>query len=372
MYFSISKDLNVDLITSVTSGLESFIAELEADIIDSNLEDVTGMESLHVMSSSIAEAGISIFGLEAEENEAAKTSKVKAFVDKLKDIWRKFVNYFMMFLDGYIRRYRSILKHLEDVDNAITSALELPNIDSKEVTIKNAPIFINNPSNYTNSAARLAGLFGASAIVLHKTKFKQDSSKSDEDFVTDMNRGISGILAGVDLVKKANDESHVLQFGNDNIGEFYNILDDIREGKKIPDESKNVITGMITVIDGLSKSGETSKFESEEISGKATDILNKMLELNKEVRKTMDDSMLDVIVGKTDIKEFNKGNLTDEELSKYSKETLELVRDIFTSYRKTYKGSITIYLKFIKSLYKAEMSVLKQISSKKSSNNEKE
>lgn len=372
MYFSITKDLNTDLIASVTSGLESFIAELEADIIDSNLEDVTGMESLHIMSSSIAEAGISLFGLEAEENEAVKSSKIKAFVDKLKHIWSKFVNYFMMFLDGYLRKYRSIEKHLNDVNNAIESALELPNINSKEVSIENAPAFINDPNSYTNSAANLVGIFGMSARILHNTKFKKDSLKSDQEFVTDMYKGISGIVTGILAVKEINDDSHVLQFGNANTGKLIDIANDAEKGNKLPDDAKTVITEMLGVIDNLSKSNETSKFESEEISGKATDILNKILVLNKEIIGTLQASSIAVGIGSGYVNEFNRNDLTDEELSKYSEETLKLIRDIFTSYRKVYKGSITVYLKFIKSLYKAEMSVLKQISSKKSSNNEKE
>ena len=372
MYFSITKDLNTDLIASVTSGLESFIAELEADIIDSNLEDVTGMESLHIMSASIAEAGISLFGLEAEENGAVKSSKIKAFVDKLKDIWSKFVNYFMMFLDGYLRKYRSIEKHLNDVNNAIESALELPNIDSKEVSIENAPAFINNPNSYTNSAANLVGIFGMSARILHNTEFKKDSLKSDQEFVTDMYKGISGIVTGIRAVKEINDDSHVLQFGNTNTGKLIDIANDAEKGNKLPDDTKTVITEMLGVIDNLSKSNETSKFESEGISGKATDILNKILVLNKEIIGTLQASSIAVGIGSGYVNEFNRNDLTDEELSKYSEETLKLIRDIFTSYRKVYKGSITVYLKFIKSLYKAEMSVLKQISSKKSSNNEKE
>ena len=102
MYFAISKELGVGLIESTNSGLESLIDELNEAIIDSNLKDIHGMEAMSSISSSIAEAGLTFIGLEADD-EATKGSKVKAFMDKLKSIWQRFLSYISLFLDGTTR-----------------------------------------------------------------------------------------------------------------------------------------------------------------------------------------------------------------------------------------------------------------------------
>lgn len=369
MHFAISKELNIGLIESTNSGLESLILELNETIIDSNLEDIDGMEAMSSISSSIAEAGLTFIGLEADD-EATKGSKVKAFMDKIKGIWQRFVSYISLFLDGYYRKNRAIIKHLVSANEALEAALDLPGIDSKRVSLKDVPE-IAFEDIYEGSIINVIGRFLGASKLFHYTKVaaKKSKDQSDQEFIDDMYNQIDAIRASVDEAAKLdkNDKLGLTEYESD----LHTLREDtLKNETKIRDGAKDALINSFKKISEACNNKDNLGVTPTELEGNAKSFITKF--------KTFNDTIISKLGETSDNYERvsygaqYKSNDTPEELAEYCKKVLEFSKDVFIEYKKTYKNCAVAYFKFIKNLYKAEMSALKQISSKKSSINEKE
>lgn len=361
MYFAISKELNIGLIESTNSGLESLIDELDEAIIDSNLEDIHGMEAMFSIASSIAEAGLTFIGFEADD-EATKSSKLKTFMDKLKSIWQRFLSYISLFLDGYHRKNRAIIKHLTNANDALESALNLPNIDSKRVSLKDVPE-IAFENSYEGTVIDAIGRFLGSSKLFHylKVAAKKEKDQSDQDFIDDMYNQIDAIRASVDEAAKIdkNDKIGLSEYESD----LHTLKEDtLKNETKIRDGAKDALINSFKKISEACNNKDNLGVNPTEVEDNAKSFITKFKTFN------------DIIISKLGQAGENyervthggqyKSNDTPEELAEYSKKVLEFSKDVFTEYRKAYKNCATAYFKFIKNLYKGEMSLLKQIKSK--------